>query len=74
MDTPLVLVDGSTFFASDSVGDTSSDEDGLFFGDMRHVSVWRMTVEGTPVRLLTCDTRSATRRVSTPRCRAPGWG
>ena len=43
MDTPLVLVDGSTFFASDSVGDTSSDEDGLFFGDMRHVSVWRMT-------------------------------
>jgi hypothetical protein len=41
VDTRLVLVDGSTFFASDGVGDTASEEDGLFFGDVRHLSVWR---------------------------------
>jgi glycogen debranching enzyme len=56
METGLVLVDGSTFFASDRTGDTAGGENGLFFADTRHLSVWRLTVDGAPVRLLTCDT------------------
>ena len=50
----LVVLDGSTFFVSDRAGDVSGDEDhGFFFADARHLSEWRLLVDGDPIRVLT---------------------
>jgi glycogen debranching enzyme len=50
----LVVLDGSTFFVSDSRGDVDASEaHGFFFRDVRHLSRWRLLVDGEPIRLLT---------------------
>jgi glycogen debranching enzyme len=50
----LVVLDGSSFFVSEPGGDVvpGHDANGYFFGDMRHLSTWRLFVDGEPVRLL----------------------
>jgi glycogen debranching enzyme len=49
----LVVLDGSTFFISDRCGDVGSGAtDGFYFADVRHLSEWRLLVDGTPIRLL----------------------
>lgn len=54
MAEPLVILDGSTFFVSDERGDVvRGDEAGGFFhADVRHLSAWRLRVNGAPLRLL----------------------
>jgi len=54
----LVVLDGSTFFVSDPSGDVEpgTDANGFFFADMRHLSTWRLLVDGRPVRMLTSRT------------------
>ena len=51
--TPLVL-EGSSFFVSEPSGDVvpGHDANGYFFADMRHLSTWRLFMDGEPVRLL----------------------
>jgi glycogen debranching enzyme len=51
----LVVLDGSSFFVSDDRGDVEPDAeaDGYFLGDTRHLSAWRLRVNGRPSRLLT---------------------
>jgi glycogen debranching enzyme len=51
----LVALDGSTFFVSDLQGDVdaSGDARGFFFRDMRHLSIWRLHVNGSALHLLT---------------------
>src|SRR5262245_31040962 len=50
----LVVLDGSSFFVSGSAGDVmpGPDATGYFFADVRHLSTWRLLVDGEPVRLL----------------------
>ena len=54
----LVVLDGSSFFVSEPNGDVvpGHDANGYFFGDMRHLSTWRLLVDGEPVRLLSSRT------------------
>lgn len=53
----LVILDGSTFFVSERSGDVDAKEaEGFFFADMRHLSVWQLLVDGSPIRLLTSRT------------------
>ncbi|MDP8943860.1 MAG: amylo-alpha-1,6-glucosidase, partial [Actinomycetota bacterium] len=50
----LVLLDGSTFFVGEHSGDAEADEaEGLFVADVRHLSLWRLLVDGEPIRPLT---------------------
>jgi len=52
----LVVLDGSTFFVSDRRGDAHGGETaGLFFADVRHLSVWQLLVDDEPVRVLTAS-------------------
>jgi glycogen debranching enzyme len=54
----LVVLDGSTFFASDPNGnvDPGQEASGFFFKDTRHLSTWRLLLNGRPMRLLTVRT------------------
>ena len=54
----LVVLDGSSFFVSEPTGDVvpGHDANGYFFRDMRHLSTWRLLVDGEPVRLLSSRT------------------
>ena len=53
-DGQLVVLDGSTFFVSRRDGDCPpSQETGFFHQDVRHLSEWRLLVNGQPMRLLT---------------------
>ena len=54
----LVVLDGSSFFVSGPSGDVvpGHNANGYFFGDMRHLSTWRLVVDGEPVRLLSSRT------------------
>jgi glycogen debranching enzyme len=53
-DDQLVVLEGSTFFVSHRDGDCPpSQETGFFSQDVRHLSTWRLLVEGQPIRLLT---------------------
>src|SRR5215207_2618917 len=57
MDDELVVLDGSTFFVSDAAGDVSGHgERGFFFADTRHLSDWRLLIDGAPLRALTSRT------------------
>ena len=49
----LTVLDGSTFFVSDPSGDVQAvNADGFFHADMRHLSTWRLLVDGeSPVTL-----------------------
>ena len=52
---PLVVLDGSTFFVSEESGDVDAiDAEGFFHADVRHLSLWRLLVDGLPMRLLSC--------------------
>ncbi|MEU7825716.1 glycogen debranching N-terminal domain-containing protein [Catellatospora sp. NPDC049133] len=52
----LTLLDGSTFFTTNGLGDTGGPDDGLYFADTRHLSTWRLTLNGAELRLLSFDT------------------
>jgi glycogen debranching enzyme len=50
----LVVLDGSTFFVSDEAGDVGGDgPNGFFFQDVRHISRWALSIDGSPIRVLT---------------------
>ncbi len=53
----LTVLDGSTFFVSDSSGDVEAVRaDGFFHADMRHLSTWRLLVDGESPRTLASGT------------------
>lgn len=86
-DDQLVVLDGSSFFVAGRDGDCPpGQETGFFYQDVRHLSVWRLRVDGQPVRLLTSrndayysarvfGTLASAGWVTTRRCRsaATGW-
>jgi glycogen debranching enzyme len=50
----LVVLDGSTFFVSDEAGDVMGrGATGFFFQDVRHLSTWSLSIDGSPMRVLT---------------------
>jgi len=51
----LTVLDGNTFFVSDSAGDVEPgpDPNGFFHADMRHLSSWRLLINGQPLYVLT---------------------
>jgi glycogen debranching enzyme len=50
----LLLLDGSTFFVSQENGDVEANQpEGFFFKDVRHLSEWRLLVDGEPLNPLT---------------------
>jgi hypothetical protein len=50
----LLLLDGSTFFVSQENGDIDANQpEGFFFKDVRHLSEWRLLVDGEPLNPLT---------------------
>jgi hypothetical protein len=52
----LVALDGSTVFVSDERGDVEPVEAmGFFHDDVRHLSTWRLLVDGSPIRLLSAQ-------------------
>ncbi|MBA2641557.1 MAG: hypothetical protein H0U82_01355 [Actinobacteria bacterium] len=53
----LTVLDGSTFFVSDPSGDVEAEHaDGFFHADMRHLSTWRLFVDGESPRTLSSET------------------
>jgi glycogen debranching enzyme len=54
----VVSLDGSSFLIANAAGDLVPDEDsagGLFYKDMRHLSVWRLKVNSSLPQVLACD-------------------
>jgi glycogen debranching enzyme len=54
----ITILDGSTFLVSSPNGDIEARPDqphGLFFQDMRHLSQWILTFQGTPLDALSTD-------------------
>jgi glycogen debranching enzyme len=52
------ILDGSTFLVSGPNGDIEAAPDqahGLFYKDMRHLSKWKLTVDGKPLGVLSTD-------------------
>ena len=52
------ILDGSTFLVSSENGDIDAEPDqpqGLFYKDMRHLSKWKLTVEGRALEVLSAD-------------------
>jgi glycogen debranching enzyme len=50
----LIILDGCTFFYSGQTGDAEArDVDGLFFQDVRHLSRWRLRIDGRELEPLT---------------------
>ncbi|HEX6489855.1 MAG TPA: glycogen debranching N-terminal domain-containing protein [Gaiellaceae bacterium] len=50
----LLLLDGGTLFLSQENGDVAARQpQGFFFNDVRHLSEWRLLVEGRPLSALT---------------------
>lgn len=54
------VIDGSTFLISDRHGDAqaetgSRNTEGLFYRDMRHLSIFRLTFKGASLKLLSTD-------------------
>jgi glycogen debranching enzyme len=59
MSENVSILDGSTFLVSDPNGDIDAKPDqpqGLFFKDMRHLSKWKLTINGIALDVLTTDT------------------
>jgi glycogen debranching enzyme len=49
----LLLLDGCTFFLSQENGDVEANRpEGFFFNDVRHLSEWRLFVDGEPLKPL----------------------
>ena len=54
MTEQLIILDGSTFFFSDDNGDVQARKaEGYFYDDVRHLSLWRLLVDGKPLTPLT---------------------
>jgi glycogen debranching enzyme len=54
----ISILDGSTFLVSSANGDIDAKPDqpqGLFFKDTRHLSKWKLTVNGTTLDVLSTD-------------------
>ena len=50
----LLLLDGCTFFLSQENGDVESRApEGFFYSDVRHLSQWRLLIDGEPLKTLT---------------------
>ncbi len=51
------ILDGSTFVVSDRRGDIQASDQphGLFFRDTRFLSLWRLTLDGAPLEVLSTD-------------------
>src|SRR5262244_605874 len=57
-DNTISTLDGSTFLVSNPNGDIDAKPDqpeGLFFKDMRHLSEWKLTVNGMTLDVLSTD-------------------
>jgi glycogen debranching enzyme len=57
-DNTISILDGSTFLVSSPNGDIEagpSEAQGLFFKDMRHLSKWKLTLNGGPLEVLSTD-------------------
>ena len=57
-DNNISILDGSTFLVSSPNGDIEAAPDapqGLFYKDMRHLSKWKLTVEGLSLSVLSAD-------------------
>lgn len=57
-DNNVSILDGSTFLVSSPNGDIDAGPDepqGLFYKDMRHLSKWKLIVEGTELDVLSTD-------------------
>jgi glycogen debranching enzyme len=53
-DPHLIVLDGTTFFYSDENGDVDAEEaEGLFYEDVRHLSLWKVLVDGRELEPLT---------------------
>ncbi|MEP7112135.1 MAG: glycogen debranching N-terminal domain-containing protein, partial [Ilumatobacteraceae bacterium] len=54
----VTILDGSTFLVCDRRGDIEAGGDqphGLFFRDTRFLSLWRLTLDGAPLKVLSTD-------------------
>ena len=54
----VTILDGSTFIVSDARGDVDAGPaqvQGLFYRDMRHLSTWRLLLDGRPLEALASD-------------------
>jgi len=57
-DDNIRILDGSTFLVSSPNGDIEARPDqphGLFYKDMRHLSRWKLTIQGRPLDVLSTD-------------------
>jgi hypothetical protein len=57
-DNTISILDGSTFLVSSPNGDIDagpSQAQGFFYKDMRHLSKWKLTVDGIPLDVLSTD-------------------
>jgi glycogen debranching enzyme len=57
-DNNISILDGSTFLVSSPNGDIDASPDqphGFFFKDMRHLSKWKLTIQGIPLDVLSAD-------------------
>ena len=58
-DNNISILDGSTFLVSSPNGDIDAGPDqphGLFYKDMRHLSKWKLTMQGIALGVLSTDT------------------
>jgi hypothetical protein len=50
----IIVLDGGTFFYTESSGDVDAENaEGLFYQDVRHLSRWQLLVDGEPLKVLT---------------------
>jgi glycogen debranching enzyme len=57
-DNSISILDGSTFLVSSPNGDidaSPTQAQGLFYQDMRHLSKWKLTINGIPLDVLSTD-------------------
>src|SRR5260370_17919280 len=57
-DNTISILDGSTFLVSSANGDIEAgpnQAEGFFYKDMRHLSKWKLTVNGIPLDVLSTD-------------------
>jgi glycogen debranching enzyme len=57
-DNTISILDGSTFLVCRPNGDIEAGPDqphGLFYKDMRHLSKWKLTIQGMPLDVLSTD-------------------
>lgn len=50
--TSRISVRGTTFLVTDAFGDAAAGTEGFYVDDTRHLSRWRLSVDGAPLRLL----------------------